>query len=70
MRLEEAYGLAEIDLPGGHSYVHGPGREGAEKHVAMFNETWIDHYGFTPLTKGDFLYDIESDPDYTPLSMS
>jgi mycothiol synthase len=66
MRLDEACGLAEIDLPGGHSYVHGPGREGAEKYVAMFNETWIDHYGFTPLTKEDFLHDIESDPDYNP----
>lgn len=66
MRLDDAAGLAEIPLPEGHEYIHGPGRDGAEEYVAMFNETWIDHYGFIPLTTEVFLHDIDDDPDYEP----
>jgi ribosomal protein S18 acetylase RimI-like enzyme len=64
MRLKDPAALHEIPLPEGHHYIHGPGHEGAPEYVAMFNDTWIDHYGFIPLTVEEFIHDIDDDPDY------
>jgi mycothiol synthase len=66
MRLEDAKALSELTLPPAHSYLHGPGREGAEEYVAMFNETWVDHYGFVPLTVERYMHDLDEDPEYDP----
>lgn len=66
MRLKDPAMLEEIPLPDGHHYVHGPGQEGASEYVAMFNDTWIDHYGFIPLTVEEFIHDIDDDPHYNP----
>lgn len=65
MHLTEIAGMQELPLPAGHSYIHSPGAQGAEEYVAMFNETWIDHYGFIPLTVAEYLHDIIDDPDYS-----
>jgi mycothiol synthase len=32
----------------------------------MFNDTWIDHYGFIPLTVDLYKHDLDDDPDYSP----
>jgi len=64
MRLKDPDALAELPLPDGHNYLHGPGHEGAPEYVAMFNDTWIDHYGFIPLSVEEFIHDIDDDPDY------
>ena len=66
MLLENAAGLLELPLPAGDTYLHGPGRAGANEYVAMFNDTWIDHYGFIPMTAELFVHDIEDDPEYDP----
>lgn len=66
MLFADAANLVEIPLPAGHSYIHGPGRAGADEYVAMFNDTWIDHYGFIPLTRESVLHDIDDDPEYDP----
>ncbi len=64
MRLEDTAAIAEIPLPSGYTFLHGPGRDGASEYVAMFNETWVDHYGFIPLTEEHYLHDLDDDPDY------
>lgn len=66
MRLDDAKALSELTLPPAHSYLHGPGREGAEEYVAMFNETWVDHYGFVPLTVECYMHDLDENPEYDP----
>jgi ribosomal protein S18 acetylase RimI-like enzyme len=66
MLLREAGSASEVPLPKSHAYIHGPGAQGAREYVAMFNETWIDHYGFIPLTVESFLHDINDDPEYSP----
>lgn len=66
MRLDNPAATVELPPPPGYSYIHGPGAQAAAEYVAMFNDTWVDHYGFTPLTIEYFLHDIESDPDYDP----
>ena len=66
LRVDNPADIADIPLPENHSYIHGPGMQGAEEYVAMFNETWIDHYGFIPLTVQNFLHDINDDPEYNP----
>ncbi len=66
MLLGDATALRELPLPVGHSYIHGAGTQGAAEYVAMFNETWIDHYGFIPLTVDAYLHDLNDDPDYVP----
>ena len=66
MILRDAGKVVELPLPVNHTYIHGPGAQGAVEYVAMFNETWIDHYGFIPLTVESFLHDINDDPEYNP----
>jgi ribosomal protein S18 acetylase RimI-like enzyme len=66
MVLKNPARLTELPLPPEYSYIHGPGHQGAEEYVAMFNETWIDHYGFIPLTVDLYLHDLDDDPDYNP----
>lgn len=66
MLLGDAAAVAEPPLPPDYSYIHGAGHEGAQEYVAMFNETWIDHYGFIPLTVDLYMHDLDDDPDYNP----
>lgn len=66
MVLNNPAGMVELPLPPDYSYIHGPGHQGAQEYVAMFNETWVDHYGFIPLTVDLYLHDLDDDPDYSP----
>jgi mycothiol synthase len=64
MRLDPAAKAPDDSLPDGLEYLHGPQLSDAAEFVAMFNETWIDHFGFHPLTEAVFRHDLENDPDY------
>lgn len=64
MRLENPESTRELPLPPELRYIHGPGHEGADEYVAMFNDTWVDHYGYVALTRERYLHDLDSDPEY------
>ncbi len=50
-------------FPPGFTLQQGAGPEDAERYVAMFNDTWIDHWNGHPMTVEQFLHDLTL-PDY------
>ncbi len=55
--------IPEPTLPAGFTMRQTAGAAEAEQYVAMFNETWIDHWKGHPMTVEHFLHDMAL-PDY------
>lgn len=57
--------LPEPEFPAGFTLRHVEGNQEAEAWVAMYNQTFIDHWEFHPMTVEQFEY-YGKDPDYQP----
>lgn len=58
--------IPEPQFPEGFRLKQASGQEDAEQWVAMYNQTFIDHWGYHPERVEERLYWLEHDPHYRP----